>query len=291
MITLERRFNPPTRLIRTPLPPRRRVSYPKAMTLCIAAHCQHEGSPHIVLCCDWLSSDDYGSAETCDKLTWLKPGWFALLAGTVHKADEILAFFEEELKDLAITKTSALVEIRRLAREYMEHLRDHNSRLRYGFTVPELIKKRAFPKEDIDSISSMLTTSAEVIIATIIDGDPFIFEINTSGEVILQPEYSTIGTIAQASAFMQWRCVTSQDSLPSMLFEVYESKRFAEMDKDVGAHTSLYVLYPDGNLYQVKASYLAQMDKTRRGFDSNRTKTTLPKSLGDWRFSKPEKFE
>lgn len=240
------------------------------MTLCIAAHCQYDGDPHIVLCCDWLSSDDNGSSETCDKLGAIKQGWPVLIADVVHKADELIGWFESQLSTAVVTRDNALATVRRISHDYIAHLRDERSMLHYGASVPQLIKDKAFSRQEIKEISDGLSSRAQLIIATIIDGRPFIFEIENDGEVIEQSEYSIIGTTPQASAFMQWRCVTSGDDLAQVLYEVYESKRFAEMDSSIGQSTSLYVLKPSGEVFRVKESHLKAMDTLRRKYDQAR---------------------
>jgi 20S proteasome alpha/beta subunit len=259
------------------------------MTLCIAAHCEYEGEPHIVLCCDWLSSDDYGSSETCDKISAIKPGWPTLIAATVHKADEFVSWFERLLDPTRINELNALETIRTISHSYLAKLRDEQSLLLYGSTVPQLIKDKAFERKEIESISSMLSSGAELIICTIVNGKtPFIWELRPNGEVVQQSDYAIIGSPAQASAFVQWRCVTGDDDLATVLYHVYEAKRFAEMDSSIGPETSMYVLKPSGDVHRVKGSYLKTMDKLRKDTDRARERIKLPE---DWLCSKPDVFE
>jgi hypothetical protein len=258
------------------------------MTLCIAAACQHQGEPRIVLCCDWLAGDEYGSAETCDKLGAIAPGWPVLIASTVHKADEIIDWYAAKAIGLKITPDTVLDEVRRIARELKQKLRDERSLLQYGFTVPELIANKSFSRKEIEEIGEFVTFGAEILISTIYDNQAFIFEVRPDGEVIRQPDYGIIGTTAQASAFMQWRCVTSGDELGSVLYEVLEAKRFGEMDGNIGRDTSMYVLEPDGGLHRVKSSYIQTMERRRAKVDKDRLKiqfspdflVTKPEDLG-----------
>jgi 20S proteasome alpha/beta subunit len=181
-----------------------------------------------------------------------------------------------------------LDEVRRIARELKQKLRDERSLLQYGFTVPELIANKSFSRKEIEEIGEFVTFGAEILISTIYDNQAFIFEVRPDGEVIRQPDYGIIGTTAQASAFMQWRCVTSGDELGSVLYEVLEAKRFGEMDGNIGRDTSMYVLEPDGGLHRVKSSYIQTMERRRAKVDKDRLKiqfspdflVTKPEDLG-----------
>src|SRR5579863_307850 len=70
MITLERRFNPPTRPIRIPLAPRTRVSYNKRMTLAAG----FKAADGILLCADTLVSDGYTKQYKGKIWTWQGQG-------------------------------------------------------------------------------------------------------------------------------------------------------------------------------------------------------------------------
>jgi hypothetical protein len=240
------------------------------MTVCIAAKCQQEGEPRVVLCCDWLSGDDYGSSETCDKLGKIAEGWFVLIASTVHKADEVIGWYEKKMSGLEIAPEKALDEVRRIARELKEKLRDEQSRLLYGFTVPELVAQKLYSRKEMEEISASVNFGAELLISTIIDNEPFIFEIRPDGEVLQQPDFGVIGTIEQAAAFMQWRCTTSGNDLSVVLHEVLEAKRFGEMAGEVGRDVSIYVLHPVEGLREVKQSHIKRMDQFRRAQDRDR---------------------
>jgi hypothetical protein len=218
---------------------------------------------------------------------FIKPGWPVLIAGTVHKADEVIGWFETNLDVSKVTELNVFSEIRKLSRQFFEHLRDETSQLQYGATVPELIAQKAFPRQEIEQISSFVSTGAELIISTIINDQPFIFEVRPDGSVVSHDNYAIIGVVAQASAFMQWRCVINNDPLSLALYEVYETKRFSEMDKDIGHYTSMYVLAPDGKTYRVKNSYLEKLDRMRRADDKKRGLLKLPIEK-DWRCVQPE---
>src|SRR5579863_8928699 len=66
MITLERRFNPPTRPIRIPLAPRTKVSYNRRMTLAAG----FKAADGILLCADTLVSDGYTKQYKGKIWTW-----------------------------------------------------------------------------------------------------------------------------------------------------------------------------------------------------------------------------
>jgi hypothetical protein len=64
------------------------------MTLCIAAECEHEGAPAVVLCCDWRGETEVVTIEI-DKIRWIGD-WSVLLAGDVTRADELVGEYERE---------------------------------------------------------------------------------------------------------------------------------------------------------------------------------------------------
>lgn len=257
------------------------------MSLCIAAKCECEGKPHVVLCCDWLESSEYGSSETCDKFGFVRDGWPVLIADKVARADELIAMYEVKFEAATITKSNAHSEVKRMAREVFGVLRDENAQIFYGATVPELVASKSFSDEQIKRIGSVYT-GADLLVATIIEDQAFVFELDQQGRAISHPEYGMIGSAEHASSFLHWRNVTSRDDLATVLYEVYEAKRFAEMGSEVGRDTSMYVLNPDGEVHGVKMSYLNKMDNHRRKADRDRQKLRLPAS-SEWRLDKPEK--
>ena len=77
------------------LPKREKKPEERPVTLCIAAECEHEGAPAIVMCCDWQSQtgnavQGFVNADDAYKLREVKSA-SALLDGSPTMADALLA--------------------------------------------------------------------------------------------------------------------------------------------------------------------------------------------------------
>ena len=112
-----------------PLKQRYSKEYPWEVfvTLCIAATCQHNGSPYIVLLSDWRIEDDISGSETMQKQGTFLPGWHVLLAGKASRAHELAGVYKrymsEHLKDelgmLTLLKEPAKIQKERIVDEYL----------------------------------------------------------------------------------------------------------------------------------------------------------------------------
>jgi len=77
MITTQIAKNP-----KKPQPVKQKIRYAKVVTVCIAAACQEDNEPRIVLCSDTrLDYQDLGSTNTTCKLDVLGHGWCVQMAG------------------------------------------------------------------------------------------------------------------------------------------------------------------------------------------------------------------
>jgi hypothetical protein len=113
------------------------------MTICIAATCEHEGIPALVLCTDtraekgladiFLSELKIGS-EDADKVRHIGKDFAALVAGQPTKADELLAKFDDPIfrfervtpnEDSDIVITSFLEDLRKAARDRKREIVEH----------------------------------------------------------------------------------------------------------------------------------------------------------------------
>jgi len=92
---------PPYRLpeINIPHPPRqplhplplKHLRYPSKMTVCIAAICQKDAIPMIILCSDTRQSrGDYGSTDRTQKIHLIKNGWTVQAAHREDSAGELI---------------------------------------------------------------------------------------------------------------------------------------------------------------------------------------------------------
>lgn len=102
---------PPARvwpIVHPPVTPRPQRRYPCcAMTVCIAAACQHHGEPRIVVCCDSrLDFGEVGSTNNACKIRTLGCGWVGLIAGDWTRTQ----YFSGIVRDSITRKRPASLE-------------------------------------------------------------------------------------------------------------------------------------------------------------------------------------
>lgn len=84
----------------------------KRVTVCIAAKCQDQGRPRIVLCSDTrVSAGDYGSTDSTVKFKGISKGWIGLISGNREDAEEILQMIAERFSRTDLVSASVVVSV------------------------------------------------------------------------------------------------------------------------------------------------------------------------------------
>jgi hypothetical protein len=210
----------PFKHLRYPVP--RPIRKPKPVTVCIAAACQENGEPRIVVCADTrLDSSYVGSTDGNLKIGKLAYGWLGLLSG----ADFMGA---RDIHDRI--KTSLLAKGPPADREKLYDL-----------------LKRAGKSYLKSSLNSKL--QIDLIIAGFIGGKQCIATLSVSDSadptVFLAPAYKAVGSGGSiAEMFLNIRDCNPEDPLARVRYVVYEAKKYSEKASGVGPETKLTVIAP-----------------------------------------------
>ena len=232
------------------------------MTLCIAAACQYRNKPRIVTCSDWKLTTSYGSAETTDKLRWIKaPNWVALTAGSAPHADALVRAYRESLRDVQITEDNALGLFKKTATKTLIDLKNDYVTKLLGVSYEHLrLKgKKEFPESVLLETYlgvRKIDLGASLIIAGFVplrsSKKPLICRIDGDSDVSISDHFECIGSggfVARPNLLR--RSYSSDVSLMDAMYRLYEAKKLAEIVPSVGEDTSIDILYPDGELEQL----------------------------------------
>ena len=183
------------------------------MTVCIAALCDYEGKPAMVLCSDWQGTyADFVKAESDFKM---RPAGAStvLLAGDSHDAEELLWHIRPVLKayddkvpenpesdeDFDLRISQLLSDLRAAVRKRRSAIVTHHLFLNYNIEFDLFIKEgqKLFSSDYYARILSEIRTiklGCSVIIANVEDTDPFLVEINEDARVLWQGDFVCIGS-------------------------------------------------------------------------------------------------
>ena len=238
------------------------------MTLCIAADCDFEGQPAVVLCCDWRAQT--GSVNSAligaDDVYKIRQRGAAtvLLAGNPTSADELLTGCKGAIEEF--TRKGTGVDSDLAMNEFLEGLRKaaalkkielirHLVPMRMGMTFDDF--KELPPNDHIEVWGEIrdLTLGADLIIGCVMD-EPIVVTLDRWGHAAWHANYAAIGEgsdVARAMLCLQpWEGHGSYDlmgpltsvSLPHCLYRVYEAKRAAHIahPSSVGEATQFEIL-------------------------------------------------
>jgi len=231
------------------------------MTLCVAAISGYGGrKPLLVIGTDWKASSGIAGAENQDKLRWVTPNIPLLLAGTISRAIQLFDTYRQYMEMLekreppvVLTDLNVGDIIRRPPTLLKAKLVDEYTGLKFGLSyknfrlavsrkeIPESVAVGAYA--DIRKIN----LDCEVILPFFVDREPYIFKVDSDGEVEECDNFAAIGsgsTIAEGSLFQ--RKHEDRMSLGRTVYHVYEAMRLGSIASDVGSEHTLNVLYPPG---------------------------------------------
>lgn len=214
----------------------------KALTVCVAAICEDNGEPKIVLCADTrLDFGEHGSADGTAKMSVLWHGWCGMLAGDYAVASDF---------------------IERLKKSFQMRKKDFGSKesLR-SFVVSVATKFMNGPlygKEPVEIIIAGFIHRKPVIVAVRMD------ETAAAPAVFSGKPFHAIGSGANiVNIFLGLREVSPEDSMNKMLYVVYEAKKASEKNGGVGPETRLVVIAPRPP--DADAEYVMGLDVGHRG--------------------------
>lgn len=239
------------------------------MTVCIAAICQSDRDPKIVLCTDWRQETYLARSDTADKLRTLPRGWVALIADTLNRAEELTALYESHLSDLKGFKDDAHLfsEIKKPAQEYKEILANEYISQTLGIGYQDFLNRAAtlpdgFVTRRLEEVGAIKLGAALILAAFVAVTDPvtkkresqpylFVVDDQEGHQDVARVEdnFAVIGAGSYvAIPALNQREIDGTQSLMETIYAVYEAKRLAEIVPGVGESTSLEVLGPDGEM-------------------------------------------
>jgi hypothetical protein len=231
------------------------------MTLCIAAECNEDDTPAIVLGRDWQAQKGSVTSDDADKLRDIDEAGFGcrvLLAGSPTRADHLLMACEPSIrefmrkdnpKDTDLDTDRLLQDLKKATKLVRRELvNDWVARtLNMEFEDFCRIGRTQFHEShyhDIWETIRRFDIGAELLI-TLFDagGDSVIIRTDGLGDVFWETDYSIIGTGGEiARAFL---CQVDYDpsnmNLGDCIYEVLRAKFAAENSREVGRGTSIVV--------------------------------------------------
>jgi hypothetical protein len=241
------------------------------MTICIAAICQQDETndePRIVLCTDWNAEQGSAGSDTSDKMRELPNGWVALLAGSMPRAEELVAEYETHFRSMKqVEDDSALfAEMKKPARKQKEKLATEYIWQTMGVSYADLVSpNKKFPESIVEqrlNEVAQIKLGATIIIAGFSATDqgqdkrervPYMFivdgESSPEDRVSVAENFAAIGSGSYvAIPAMHQREHDESKTLMETIYTVDEAKRLAQVVPGVGPTTSISVMYPDGTL-------------------------------------------
>lgn len=254
----------------------------RAVTVCIGALClENDLEPSIVLCRDWRGElQGVGATDEVYKLKRLSYRWVALIAGNTSRADELCLRLEYAMRETPLTEQNIANEIRKVYSDFKRSLADSFLKRRFGISMDTLIDKgvsafgETFVKGCFDEISQ-LSVGVELIVAGFIDTFDYddkesalcpilcsLSELNEGDPVVLEDEYSAIGSGANAArTVLCSRHQNAVNPLMQTVYTVYEAKRMSETVPGVGETYSIDILSFDGTLKAISEAGSKRMHK------------------------------
>ena len=238
------------------------------MTVCVGALCRDGDDPCIVLCCDTrIGVQDFGSSDGGYKFDVIRPGIAAMMAGGFSRAKELVMRYQQFLGDETLTPMNVLDRFRYPPQRQKTLLVDEYFRLRWSVTRQEYLDgilgqlpegDRARIAADVENIS----LQASLVIATFVEGEPFLLTVQDNGTVLRDHDFTVIGSgYAIAYPALCQRQCNPEFSLPRALYAVYEAKKLSEVETTVGPNTQIWVMTKNGTrtILQQKMRLLDRM--------------------------------
>ena len=223
------------------------------MTLCVAAVAMDvDHGPCIVSCFDKRGETDMTSSQTEMKFRYLGGHWFALFAGDIFQANELLDLYKTHLKDRVLRRKELVDELRKPADLLRGKLVDRFVRSRFSLSYREFLTLGSQFPEDIyrDTCHeiSELTLDCELIIFGFVEKGAVLYVV--SGDCSVGTDdwlaFAGIGSGAPlAEAWLHFREQHKLMLLQRTMYHLYEAKKFGERAPGVGEQTELVVVSLD----------------------------------------------
>jgi hypothetical protein len=254
------------------------------VTLCIAADCDFEGAPAIVLCCDWRAQTgaEGGVLIGTDDVYKIRQRGPAtiLIAGHPTQGDELVNACKQAIDDFSrapidldhdLATNRFFEALRSSAEKRKSEIIDHHVAMRLGRSYAELLKLPTDNFIELWSEINGLNLGADLIIG-IVTNEPTIITLDRWGSVQWHTNYAAIGEgadVARAMLCLQtWQGDQSGKGpltsvpLPRCLYRVYEAKKASHIanPSSVGEATQFEVLLAQGKRNGINIKGLKVLD-------------------------------
>jgi len=223
------------------------------MTCCIAAACEMDDDPRIVLCSDLRVETPEAGAENELKFRWAAENWPALIAGDVARAEGLLQTYLEyrvQRQTVKLTDINILEEFKVPAQLQKRKMIDDYVKSQLGISYSDFLRKG---KQALDpdvfrdmlyQIRSILL-GCELIITGFTSDGARLLRVDQDCSVSWQQNFSVIGTgasIASAALFQREQSIDL--SFEETIYNVYEAQRLAQIAPSVGEDLAINVIAP-----------------------------------------------
>lgn len=243
------------------------------MTLCIAAICEEEKHPKIVVCTDWRQESYLVHSETADKLRLLPHGWSALIADTANRDEELVALYEKDFMGISkfefANDAELFAAMKKPAQQYKANLANEYISHMLGMSYAEFLKADNIPEEFVtkrlDEVSNIKLGAALILSGFVEMQDYiskkkeknaylFVVEDDEGHQDVVRTEdnFAVIGSGRHVAVpALTQRELDSSQSLMETIYCVYEAKKLAEVVPGVGEHTSIDVFEASGKTWSI----------------------------------------
>lgn len=252
----------------------------------MAAECDYEGRPAIVLCCDWRAQTgtEGGPLIGTDDAYKLRQRGAAtiLIAGHPTSADELLTICRPAIdeftkapvtRDFDLVIDKFLTSLRKAAARKKRDLADHFIEMNFGMTFDELKTRPYDDFVEIWSKVATLTLRADLIIGYVAD-EAIVITLDRWGQTQWHQNYAIAGEgsdVARAMLSLQpWEGYGSFDisgpftsvPLPRCLYRLYEAKRAAHIanPSSVGEATQFEILLAGGKRHGIDSAAFERLE-------------------------------
>jgi 20S proteasome alpha/beta subunit len=203
-------------------PFKHKVRYARSVTVCIAAICQENGEPRVVICSDTrLDYGDLGSTNTSCKIQLAGWGWCSQLAGGWSGANQLSSLITSRIKSLPSEPTrldQVAEEVQKSAKRFLRS-----------------------PFFDSDE-------TYQILLSGFIQGEPQLLCLSIYGGKMDVSSRDTFGAIGSgheiANSILSLREYERSSPLQYSVYMVYEAKRCSEKSGFVGKFTALLAQAP-----------------------------------------------
>lgn len=222
------------------------------MTLCMAARCVDGNRRLIVTTADQRAEKDWAGGEVGWKFGWAaRPGWGALLAGEIGKAEDFLATSRELLNPEEFTSRNIFDKLNEVSCAHKKKLIERHVQMRLGISFERFLTEGEHEltsqvRNQMMYEIERLDFGCSLILFGYIQHEPFMFSIDSEGEVTFCQNFSAIGTgavIAEATLYQRGQSAFNS-SLDQTLYNLYEASEMARIAPGVSKTRHFAVFEP-----------------------------------------------